>query len=158
MGTFTVHVINLIVDRFVDRCRLRTLRMWELYIAVDGWIALNRVVTSKDTVSLICLNQWSGVKRIPQQIAIYPVDSAIQFLNNRGPPGRGQNAFAWPKCVRTITFVFCRDLHLTSMFSSLLQKDLLKVRWSLVERFTRIIIVPLVTQGLSSSFLSRPVG
>ena len=94
METFTVHVINLIVDRFVDRCRLRTLRMSELYIAVDGWIALNRVVTSKDTVSLICLNQRSGVKRIPQQIAIYPVDSAIQFLNNRGPPGHGQNACA----------------------------------------------------------------
>ena len=40
--------------------------MWELYIAVDCWIALNRVVTSKDTVLLICLNQRSGVKRIPQ--------------------------------------------------------------------------------------------
>ena len=92
MGTFTVHVINvkilpcarivekplyttLIVDRWsliVDRLVtlivvLRTLNMWELYIAVDCWIALNRVVTSKDTVLLICLNQRSGVKRIPQQ-------------------------------------------------------------------------------------------
>ena len=37
-----------------------------MYIAVDCWIGLNRIVTSKDTVLLICLNQRSGVKRIPQ--------------------------------------------------------------------------------------------
>ena len=27
---------------------------------------------------------------------------------------------------KTISYVFCRDLHLTSMFSGLLQKDLFK--------------------------------
>ena len=59
---------SLIVDRLVTLIVvLRTLNMWELYIAVDCWIALNRVVASKDTVLLICLNQRSGVKRIPQQ-------------------------------------------------------------------------------------------
>ena len=58
---------SLIVDRLVSLIVvLRPLNMWELYIAVDCWIALNRVVTSKDTVLLICLNQRSGVKRIPQ--------------------------------------------------------------------------------------------
>ena len=41
-----------------------------MYIVVDCWIALNRVVTSKDTVLLICLNQRSGVKRIPQHFMV----------------------------------------------------------------------------------------
>ena len=60
---------SLIVDRLVTLIVvLRTLNMWELYIAVDCWIAWNRVVTSKNTVLLICLNQRSGVKRIPQQV------------------------------------------------------------------------------------------
>ena len=49
-----------------------------MYIAVDCWIALNRVVTSKDTVLLICLNQRSGVKRIPQQL-IRVWTSTFQF-------------------------------------------------------------------------------
>ena len=32
---------------------------------------------------------------------------------------------------KAISYVFCRDLHLTSMFSGLLQKDLFKGKWSL---------------------------
>ena len=32
------------------------------------------------------------------------------------------------KCDRAITCVFCRDLHLTLLFSGLLQKDLFKGR------------------------------
>ena len=39
-------------------------------------------------------------------------------------------------CVdRAITCVFCHDLHLTLMFSALLQKDLFKERWSLRQIF-----------------------
>ena len=51
---------------------------------------------------------------------------------------------------RAITYVFCRDLHLTFMFSGLLQNDLFQV-------FQNKIIVTLVKQGLPSSFISRPV-
>ena len=41
----------MIVDRLVTLIVvLRPLNMWELYIAVDCWIGLNRVVTLKDTV------------------------------------------------------------------------------------------------------------
>ena len=58
-----------------------------------------------------------------------------------------------------ITCVFCRDLHLTPMFSGPLQRDLFKEKvWRKV--VSNKIIVTLVTQGLPSSFLpclSRPV-
>ena len=52
-----------------------------------------------------------------------------------------------------ITCVFYRDLHLTLIFSSRLQKDLLKKGevWG-----GNAIMVTRVTQSLSSSFLSRP--
>ena len=61
-----------------------------------------------------------------------------------------------------ITCVFCRDIHLTLMFSSRLQdceKDLLFTEGEVWRKaFSNKIIVKLVTQGLPSSFLSRPVG
>ena len=58
---------------------------------------------------------------------------------------------------KAISYVFCRDLHLTSMFSVFLQKDLFKGKWILAKSFSNKIIVTLVTQGLPSSFLSLPV-
>ena len=36
---------------------------------------------------------------------------------------------------KAISYVFCRDLHLTSMFSGLLQKDLFKGRWILAKSY-----------------------
>ena len=66
--------------------------------------------------------------------------------------------FVRAKRGRAITRVFFRYLHLTVMFSGLLQKDMLKERLSLVESFFwSIIIVTLVTQCLPSYFLSRPI-
>ena len=53
-----------------------------------------------------------------------------------------------------ITCVFYRDLHLTLIFSSRLQKDLLKKKGEVCGR--NAIMVTRVTQSLSSSFLSRP--
>ena len=58
---------------------------------------------------------------------------------------------------KAISYVFCRDLHLTSMFSGLLQKDPLKESELWRKVISNKIIVTLVTQGLPSSFLSRPV-
>ena len=57
-----------------------------------------------------------------------------------------------------ITCEFCRDLHLTFMFSGLYKKIRLKESevWRNVNG--NKIIVTLVTQGLPSSFLSGPVG
>ena len=46
---------------------------------------------------------------------------------------------------RAVTWVFCGDLHLSFMFSGILQKDLFKGGED--------IIVMLVTQSLLSSFL-----
>ena len=51
---------------------------------------------------------------------------------------------------RAINCVFCRDPHLTLMFSGLLQKDLRrKVKFG--GKFFKKIIVTFVTQGLPSS-------
>ena len=36
---------------------------------------------------------------------------------------------------KAISYVFCRDLHLTSMFSGLLQNDLFKGKWILAKRY-----------------------
>ena len=43
--------------------------------------------------------------------------------------------FVCDKRDRAITYAFCRDRHLTLMFSGRLQKDLFKARWSLAESF-----------------------
>ena len=58
---------------------------------------------------------------------------------------------------RAITCVFCRDLHLTIMFSGLYKKICLKESEVWRKVISNKIIVTLVTQGLPSSFLSRPV-
>ena len=56
-----------------------------------------------------------------------------------------------------ITFEFCRDLHLTLMFSSLYKKIRLKESQVWRKVISNKIIITLAMQGLSSSFLSRPV-
>ena len=56
-----------------------------------------------------------------------------------------------------ITFEFCRDLHLTLMFSSLYKKIRLKESEVWRKVISNKIIITLAMQGLSSSFLSRPV-
>ena len=58
---------------------------------------------------------------------------------------------------KAISYVFCRDLHLTSMFSGLLQKICLKESEVWRKVIANKIIVTLVTQGLPSSSLSRRV-
>ena len=58
---------------------------------------------------------------------------------------------------RAITCVFCRDLLLIPMFSGPLQKICLKESGVCRKVVSKKIIVTLVTQGLPSSFLSRPV-
>ena len=58
---------------------------------------------------------------------------------------------------RAITCVFCRDLHLTIMFSGLYKKICLKESEVWRKIISNKTSVTLVTQGLPSSFLSRPV-
>ena len=58
---------------------------------------------------------------------------------------------------RVITWEFCRDLHLTLAFSGLLRKICLKQGEVWRKVFLNKVSVTLVTQGLPSSFLSRPV-
>ena len=58
---------------------------------------------------------------------------------------------------RAITCVFCRDLHFTLTLFGLLQKDLKKEGEFWRKGFSNKIIVTLIKQGFTSSFLSRPV-
>ena len=55
------------------------------------------------------------------------------------------------------TCVFCRDLHLTLLFSALYKNICFKESEVWRKVISNKIIVTLVTQGLPSSFLSRPV-
>ena len=62
------------------------------------------------------------------------------------------------KCDRAITYVFCRDLHLTLMFSVFFAKKICFKKSEVWQKvISNKIIVSLVTQGLPSSSLSRPV-
>ena len=65
--------------------------------------------------------------------------------------------FVYDKRDRAITYAFCRDRHLTLMFSGRLQKDLFKESEVWRKLFLNKLIVTFVTQGLPSSFHSRPV-
>ena len=58
---------------------------------------------------------------------------------------------------RVIMWVFCRDLHFTLMFLVFHKKSWLRKREVWRKFISNKIIVTLVTQGLPSSFLSRPV-
>ena len=64
--------------------------------------------------------------------------------------------FVLDKRDRAIAFVFCRDLHLTSLCSGLFQ-DLFEERWVWRKFFSNIVILTFVTQGVPSSFLFRSI-
>ena len=72
-----------------------------------------------------------------------------------------RNTTAKRLCVTNVTGLlfacFVVIFYLTSLLSSLLQKDLFKGGWSLAEIFFNQIIVTLVTQGLPSSLPRRPL-
>ena len=61
------------------------------------------------------------------------------------------------KSDRTITYVFCLDIHLTLTFTVFTKKIRLKESEVWRKVVSNKIIFTLVTQGLPSSFLSRPV-
>ena len=61
------------------------------------------------------------------------------------------------KCDGAIMCVFCHDLHLTLVFPGLNEMICLKESEVWQQVISNKIIVMLVTQGLPSSFLSRPV-
>ena len=65
--------------------------------------------------------------------------------------------FVCDKRDRAITCMLCRDLHLALMFSYFYKKICLKERDVWRKVISNKIVVTVVTQGLPSSFLSRPV-
>ena len=65
--------------------------------------------------------------------------------------------FVCDKRDRAITCVFCRDLHLALMFSCVYEKICLKESDVWRKVISNKIVATVVTQGLPSSFLSRPV-
>ena len=65
--------------------------------------------------------------------------------------------FVCDKRDRVITCMLCRDLHLALMFSFFYKKICLKERDVWRKVISNKIVVTVVTQGLPSSFPSRPV-
>ena len=65
--------------------------------------------------------------------------------------------FVHDKRDRAITCMLCRDLHLGLMFCGFYKKICLKESDVWRKVISSKIIVTVVTQGLTSSFLSRPV-
>ena len=65
--------------------------------------------------------------------------------------------FVCDKLDRAITCMLCRGLHLALMFSCSYKKICLKESENWRKSFSNKIVVTVVTQGLPSSFLSRPV-
>ena len=65
--------------------------------------------------------------------------------------------FVRDKRDRAITCMLCRDLHLGLMFCGFYKKICLKESDVWRKVISSKIIVTVVTQGLTSSFLSRPV-
>ena len=60
-------------------------------------------------------------------------------------------------CDKAITCILCRDLHLALIFCGLFKTICLKESEVWRKVISNKIIVTFVTQGLPSSFLSRPV-
>ena len=65
--------------------------------------------------------------------------------------------FVCDKSDRAITCMLCRDLHLGLMFCGFYKKICLKESDVWRKVISNKIVVTVVTQGLPSSFLSRPV-
>ena len=65
--------------------------------------------------------------------------------------------FVCDKRDRAKTCVFCRDLHLALMFSCVYKKIRLKESDVWRKVISNKIVATVVSQGLPSSFLSRPV-
>ena len=66
--------------------------------------------------------------------------------------------FVRDKRDRAITCMLCRDLHSALMSSGFYKKTCLKESDVWRKVISNKIVVTVVTQGLPSSFLSRPVG
>ena len=56
-------------------------------------------------------------------------------LRNRTQEEEDGRTLVCDKRDKAISYAFCRDLHLTSMFSGLLQKDLFKGKWILAKSY-----------------------
>ena len=65
--------------------------------------------------------------------------------------------FVCDKRDRAITCMLCRDLHLGLMFCGFYKKICLKASDVWRKVISNKVVVTVVTQGLPSSFLSRPV-
>ena len=78
-------------------------------------------------------------------------------LRNRRQEDEDSKTLVRDKRDRAITCVFCRDLHLTIMFSGLYKKICLKESEVWRKVISNKTSVTLVTPSLPSSFLFRPV-
>ena len=93
---------------------------------------------------------------IPFKCCKRTVSFLIVSLRNRTAGRRRRRTLVCDKRDRAFTYVFCRDLHLTSMFSGLLQKDLFKGRWILAKSFFQAKLLSRLSHKVCR-LLSSPV-
>ena len=86
----------------------------DYYVVVDHWF-------------FICIFLLDICMKDPSSLKNESLKGRVLSLRNRtaGPDEDGK-MLTCDKCGRAITYMFCRDLYLTVIFSGLLQKDLFK--------------------------------
>ena len=87
---------------------------------------------------------------------VFPSTFISEFTQQDGRKKRTAKCLC-DKLDRAITCMLCRDLHLALMFSCFYKKICLKESDVWRKVISNKIVVTVVTQGLPSSFLSRPV-
>ena len=86
----------------------------DYYVVADHWF-------------FICIFLLDICMKDPSSLKNESLKARVLSLRNRtaGPDEDGK-VLTCDKCGRAITYMFCRDLYLTVIFSGLLQKDLFK--------------------------------
>ena len=86
----------------------------DYYVVVDHWF-------------FICIFLLDICMKDPSSLKNESLKGQVLSLRNRtAGPDEDSKMLTCEKCGRAITYVFCRDLYLTVMFSGLLKKDLFK--------------------------------
>ena len=95
----------------------------DYYVVVNHWF-------------FICIFLLDICMKDPSSLKNESLKGQVLSLRNRtaGPDEDGK-VLTCDKCGRAITYMFCRDLYLTVIFSGLLQKDLFKGKWCLAKSY-----------------------
>ena len=128
--------------------------------AVLCWKSSLPIVSCHITLIMTCMIDFHCR---PREVAVHTIrDSFLCGHEKRScivwtQPKKDGKTLACDKRDRAITYVFCRHLLLTLMFSGLLHKDLFKGKWSLAKSYFKQNYCHACHTRLAVFFLSRPV-